>query len=168
MEDAQLLHKDLNEEYYRDYVTNELTHYKFSTRLVDEDYVTSYIKKQREEEQEAIRFRKEEEDRLREENRRKEEESIIAEERRRMLNEKIRKERLIQEQEEIERRQEIGRIKQELYVETLEKQQEQYSPKIKESALDNPMKIMGIRRNLQTSTNRNLSEEPENTVISIF
>jgi hypothetical protein len=151
--DAQHLHKDLNEEYYRDYFTNELTHYKFSTRLVDEDYVISYIKKQREEEEEAARFRKEEEDRLREENRRKEEEFIIAEERRRMLNEKILNERRLQEQEENDRRQEIERIKQEAYVETL---QEKYHQKVEESGAG--------MRNLSKSQNRYATAQVDDNV----
>lgn len=149
------MHSDLNEEYYRDYITNELTHYKFSTRLVDEDYVVSYIKKQRQEEEEAIRLRKEEEYRLMEEHRRKEEEFILAEERRRVLHEKIRNERHLQEQEELERKQEIERIKQESYVATLERN----FPKIDESS---SIRSLG-HRNLQATRNRTAAE-PNNTV----
>lgn len=113
---------------------------------MDEDYVVSYIQKQREEEENAIILQKEEEDRLKDECRRKEEENILAEERRRLLHEKVLSERRTKEQEEIDRRLEIQRIKQEAYVGALV-QKEPYWPKTE--------KIL-TSDSIATLTNRNL------------
>lgn len=107
---------------------------------------------------------------MREESRQKEEEFILAEERRKLQYEQLLAQRRLEEQEEIERKREVQRIKQESYVGTLELKGP-FRPKAEEALLADPIRTF-TSRNLYNIRNNYGAAEIDNTenclLIGIF